>query len=82
LIAYAKANPGKVNYAVHSGQVELDEGYLAKMAGVDMVPIPYKGGQQAAIAVITNESQLMMVGLAAAVYGFRPIESDRNFFRA
>jgi tripartite-type tricarboxylate transporter receptor subunit TctC len=65
-ISYVKANPGKLNYAVHSGQVELDAGYLAKMGHLDMMAIPYRGGPQAVTAVIANEAQMMMLGLAAA----------------
>lgn len=45
LVAYAKANPGKLSYA-SSGQgtsSHLAGEYLAQRAGVDMVHVPYKG---------------------------------------
>jgi tripartite-type tricarboxylate transporter receptor subunit TctC len=44
-IAYAKANPGKINYAsVGSGAATNVAGELFKeMAGVDLVNIPYRG---------------------------------------
>src|SRR5262249_20042581 len=45
LITYAKANPGKINYAsVGSGAATNVAGELFKqMAGVDLVNIPYRG---------------------------------------
>lgn len=48
LVAYAKANPGKLSYG-HSGAgggQHLTGELLKKMAGIDMVGIPYKGGGQ------------------------------------
>jgi tripartite-type tricarboxylate transporter receptor subunit TctC len=44
-IAYAKANPGKINMATAgSGSMLHVYGELFKMmAGVDMVPVPYRG---------------------------------------
>jgi len=46
LIAYIKANPGKVNYgSAGIGSVEHLSGELFKStAGLDMVHVPYKGG--------------------------------------
>jgi tripartite-type tricarboxylate transporter receptor subunit TctC len=46
LIAYAKANPGKLSFA-HSGTgsgQHMSGELLKKMAGIDMVHVPYKGG--------------------------------------
>src|ERR1700720_738099 len=45
LIAYAKANPGKVTYASqgNGSTSHLSAQMLATMAGIDMVHIPYKG---------------------------------------
>jgi tripartite-type tricarboxylate transporter receptor subunit TctC len=50
-IAYAKANPGKINMAsVGSGSPPHVTGELFKMmAGVDMVHVPYRGGGWAGI---------------------------------
>jgi tripartite-type tricarboxylate transporter receptor subunit TctC len=46
LIAYAKANPGKVNFgSAGPGSVEHLSGELYRsMAGIDIVHVPYKGG--------------------------------------
>jgi tripartite-type tricarboxylate transporter receptor subunit TctC len=43
LIAYARANPGKVNFASYSGASQLAYAQIVKTANVDMVRIPYKG---------------------------------------
>jgi tripartite-type tricarboxylate transporter receptor subunit TctC len=60
-IAYAKARPGKLNYASTGVGVAAHlSGELFKaMAGVDMVHVPYKGAQPALTDVIAGECQLM-----------------------
>jgi tripartite-type tricarboxylate transporter receptor subunit TctC len=56
-VAYAKANPGKVNQAqIVAGIVELKDFW--QRLGVEVVDVNYKGGQQALAAIITNEVQL------------------------
>jgi tripartite-type tricarboxylate transporter receptor subunit TctC len=42
-IAYAKKNPGKVNFASYSGASQLAYAQVVKTAGVDMLRVPYKG---------------------------------------
>jgi len=60
-IAYAKANPGKLNYASSgNGTPYHMAGELFKaMAGVDIVHIPHKGSDQARAAVIGGQVQMM-----------------------
>lgn len=62
LIAWMKANPGKVSYgsygqgtAGHFGGV-----ILAKAAGVDMLHVPFQGGAPAMQALIGGHVQLMI----------------------
>lgn len=43
LVAYAKRNPGKVNFATYSGASQLAYAQIVKNAGVDMLRVPYKG---------------------------------------
>ena len=43
LIAYARKNPGKVNFASYSSASQLAYAQIVKTADVDMVRIPYKG---------------------------------------
>jgi tripartite-type tricarboxylate transporter receptor subunit TctC len=43
LVAHAKANPGKINFATYSGASQLAYAQIVKNAGVDMLRVPYKG---------------------------------------
>jgi tripartite-type tricarboxylate transporter receptor subunit TctC len=42
-IAYARANPGKLNFATYSGASQLAYAQIVKTANVDIVRVPYKG---------------------------------------
>jgi tripartite-type tricarboxylate transporter receptor subunit TctC len=67
LVAYAKANPGKLALA-HSGVGSVGHltGYvLAKHWGIDWKYVPYKGGAAAIRAVVANESNLIINGALA-----------------
>jgi tripartite-type tricarboxylate transporter receptor subunit TctC len=61
LIAYAKARPGKVNYAsVGPGSPNhLGAEMLKAMAGIDLVHIPYKGTAPAMTDVLGGQVSLM-----------------------
>ena len=52
LIAYARTNPGKVNFASYSGASQLAYAQIVKTANVDMVRIPYKGEAPAVTDVL------------------------------
>jgi tripartite-type tricarboxylate transporter receptor subunit TctC len=43
LVAYARSNPGKVNFATYSGASQLAYAQIVKNANVDMLRVPYKG---------------------------------------
>jgi len=68
LIAYAKANPGKLNYAsVGIGSPGHIAGELFKLkTGIDMVHVPYKGGGPAVVDTIGGQVQLLFVSMPAA----------------
>lgn len=61
LIAYLKANPGKLNYASSgSGAAAHLAGELFKsMTGTDMVHIPFKGAAPAITDVLAGRSQMI-----------------------
>jgi tripartite-type tricarboxylate transporter receptor subunit TctC len=63
LVAYAKANPGKVNWAnAGSGfQSHLAGVLFTHMAGIDALHVPYKGAGASLGAVIAGESQVTIV---------------------
>jgi tripartite-type tricarboxylate transporter receptor subunit TctC len=60
-IAYAKANPGKVNVAtVGSGSLQhLCGEYFKMMTGIDIVPVHYRGATQAITDLIAGRVQVM-----------------------
>jgi tripartite-type tricarboxylate transporter receptor subunit TctC len=70
LLAYAKANPGKLNMANagSASQSHLACVLFTHMAGIDVVHVPYKGGGASVTALIGNESQVTITP-APAVLG-------------
>ncbi|MCZ2496474.1 tripartite tricarboxylate transporter substrate binding protein [Xylophilus sp. Kf1] len=62
LAAYAKANPGKINYASQgSGSVpHVGTELFKQMAGVDMIHVPYKGSGPAIQDVLSGRVQLFV----------------------
>jgi tripartite-type tricarboxylate transporter receptor subunit TctC len=60
LVDYAKANPGKLNFAAHVITARLTTETLTNAGGVKMVPIQYKGTAPALQALLTNEIQVMV----------------------
>ncbi len=60
-ITYAKANPGKINMATAGiGTTPQMSGELFKqMAGVDLVPVAYRGGAPALVDLIAGQVQVM-----------------------
>jgi len=74
LVAYAKANPGKLNYASPgSGSLDrLEMEQLRKLAGLDMVHVPYKGGAGPATAgLMGGETHMMFATAASAMPGVK-----------
>jgi tripartite-type tricarboxylate transporter receptor subunit TctC len=69
LIAYAKANPGKLAFGSgSSGSAGHLAGELFKVdTGADMVHVPYKGGAPATQALLAGDTQLMFDNLANAM---------------
>ena len=61
LVAYAKAHPGKLNFASGgSGTLPHLAGELLKsMAGIDIVHVPYKGGGPALIDTVAGQTQMI-----------------------
>lgn len=69
-VAYAKANPGKLNYASpgSGSQNRLEMELLRKAEGLDMVHVPYKGGAGPAVAgLIAGETNVMFTTAPSAM---------------
>ena len=65
LIAYAKANPGKVNYGFVPGTVgHLTAEMFARSAGIEFTRIPYKGNGQAIGDLIGGHLSMMVLSLS------------------
>src|SRR6266545_2870346 len=70
LVAYVKANPGKLNYASpgSGSQNRLEMELLRKMEGLDMVHVPYKGGAGPAVAgMMGGETHVMFTTAPSAM---------------
>ena len=76
LIAYAKANPGKLNFgASGTGSLQHFAGELFnQMAGVQIVHVPFKGSGAVVPAMLANEVQLAI----GAMFAVRPqVQAER-----
>ena len=69
LIALAKSQPGKLNYAggTTGGVAHLSGELLKSMAGVNIVHVPYKGTGALITAVLSGETQLSFATLPAVL---------------
>jgi tripartite-type tricarboxylate transporter receptor subunit TctC len=69
LVAYAKANPGKVTYAtVGAGSSNhLNALLLSGRTGIDMVHVPYKGGAPMMIDLVGGQVNVMFVSAPQAI---------------
>jgi tripartite-type tricarboxylate transporter receptor subunit TctC len=62
LIAYAKANPGKVNFGSSGigAAAHLTTELLKQTAGIDMVHVPFKGTAPALTALMSGDIQMLV----------------------
>ena len=69
LIAYAKANPGKVNYGSsgNGSSIHLSGELFKTMAKVDMVHVPYKGSAPAVTDLLGGQIAIMFDNMPSAL---------------
>ena len=69
LVAYAKANPGKLNYSSGGyGTLPHLAGELLKsIAGIDAVHVPYKSDAEVVSAILGNQVHVSFVNVAVAL---------------
>jgi len=72
-IAYAKANPGKINYgSAGQGTPQNISCELFKMmAGVDLIHVPYRGGAPAIVDLIGGHLQVIFAPVSEAIEHIR-----------
>lgn len=61
LVAYAKANSGKLNYSAGSTAFQVATEMFKQMTGIDVRHIPYKGSAASITAVIAGDVQMTIV---------------------
>jgi tripartite-type tricarboxylate transporter receptor subunit TctC len=68
LIAYAKANPGKLNMASsgNGSTIHMSGELFKMMTGVDMIHVPYRGGALALTDMIGGQVQVMFDNIPTA----------------
>ena len=67
LIALAKAQPGKLNFAGAGGLTQFSGEIFKFMSGVDMVYVPYKGGAPATAAAVAGDAQVTFANYSDAL---------------
>jgi tripartite-type tricarboxylate transporter receptor subunit TctC len=65
LIAYAKANPGKLNIATLGGFSDLMAIMFRTAAGIDVQVVPYRGAAEAAVGVMRGDSHMALNAFSA-----------------
>ena len=73
LIAYAKANPGKVNFGSsgNGSSIHLSGELFKSLAKVDMVHVPYKGSAPAVTDLLGNQIGIMFDNMPSAIQHVR-----------
>lgn len=73
LIAYAKANPGKLNFASggNGSAGHLAAALLQKRCGIEMTHIPFNGAAQGLLSVLAGQTDLIIDNLASAAGNIR-----------
>ena len=66
-VQYAKANPGKINYATGNTTGIVSSALFSSLAKIDMVHVPYKGEPQAMTDMISGRVQLMFASSTTAL---------------
>ncbi len=74
LIAYAKANPGKLSFPYASSTAQVAGETLRQMSGIDAVAIAYKSSPQAATDLISGQTQFYFIDFGT---GLPHIKSGR-----
>ncbi len=67
LIAYAKTRPARVFYASGAAPHQVAGEYFNKLAGVNIVHVPFKGSAGAVVATVGGQTQMVVVSIAVGL---------------
>jgi tripartite-type tricarboxylate transporter receptor subunit TctC len=69
LIAYAKANPGKLSFASAGAgtSIHISGEMFKDAAGIDLLHVPFKGSNPATMAVVGGQVDVLFENISAAV---------------
>jgi len=67
LVAYAKANPGKLSFPYASSTSQVSSETLRVMTGIEAVAIPYKSSPQATTDLMAGRTQFFVTDLATSL---------------
>ena len=72
-IAYAKANPGKINFASSGvgSTIHMSAELFKMMAGVNLVHVPYRGAAPAITDLLAGQVQVMFDNIATSIQHIR-----------
>lgn len=59
-VAYARAHPGRINLGVGTGVGQLTAEHLKAATGIDVVVVPFKGGNQSAPALLAGTVDVVL----------------------
>ena len=73
LVAYAKANPGKLSYGSSGsgGPLHMGAELFKKQVGIDILHVPYKGNAPATLAILSGEVNLTFDSLVGPLPNIR-----------
>lgn len=72
LVAYARANPGKLAYATGAPSEHVTAAQFIKQTQVDMLRVPYKGGVQAMPDLLAGRVQVFFTPLSLGLQHVKP----------
>ncbi len=67
LLAYARANPGKLSYASANATGQVSSALFAQLAGLDLLHVPYKASTTALTDTISGTVSLMFVDIPPSI---------------
>lgn len=74
LVAYARANPGKLSYSTNSITEAILGAQISQAAGIEMIRVPYKGGAAVIQDLVAGRLQL---GFMSASMGLPHVQQGR-----